>query len=88
MRQFATFCAVAACIGIASTSALAQEVGIYVGPPDTYVTYYEPDYYGPGYSYDARVYRYRYWQRSDDRFSVEPEVGTNQYWADRDSNTN
>jgi hypothetical protein len=96
MRQFAILGVVAARIGIASTNASAQEVGIYVGP--SYGYGYEQDrYYGSTYRYYGSAYRYgprvRYGQRvyeysrpTDDRF--EPELGTTDYWADRDSNRN
>jgi hypothetical protein len=95
MRQLATLCAVAACIGIASPSAYAQDVGvgIYIGPPYTVGPSYEPDYYyGPQYTYGPQYYEgtrfYRYSRRIGGAPSVEPELGTNDYWADRDSNRN
>jgi hypothetical protein len=89
MRQLILLGAVAACIGIASTNASAQEVGIYVGP--SYGYGYEQDrYYGSTYRYGPRVRYgqrvYDYSRRTDDRF--EPELGTPDYWADRDSNRN
>jgi len=98
MRQFAILGVVAACIGIASTNASAQEVGIYVGPSYGYGPCYEQDrYYGSPYRYYGSAYRYgprvRYGQRvydyswrTDDRF--EPELGTSDYWADRAANQN
>ena len=85
MRQFTILSAVAACIGIMSTCASAQSVGIYVGPPYAYGPYYGEDYYtyyfpqyGYGY-YSGHEYSYGnyYSERRDSRFSGY------RYWAQR-----
>ena len=83
MRQLAILSAVAACIGIMSTSASAQDVDIYVGPPYAYGPYYgqESAYYFPGYGYGyyaGSEYGYRnHGLRGDGRFSHY------RYWARR-----
>jgi hypothetical protein len=76
MRRFIILGVVAASLGIASTSASAQGVGIYVGPPYGYDPYYERDYYygyGPRVDYyGPRVYGYT---RRDDDAGLEVELG-------------
>ena len=88
MRQVLILGAVAAGLGIASTSATAQGVGIYVGPS------YERDYYygyGPRveYHYGPRVYGYSRPIDGDAQVEVEIDVvrpsgpggcGTYRFW--------
>jgi hypothetical protein len=88
MRKFPILCAVAVCIGIASTNASAQEIGVYVGPSYGYGPYYEQDYYysyGPRVTYGPRAYDY---SRRVDDIGVEAEFGTTDYWVDRETNKN
>jgi hypothetical protein len=74
MRQFTVLAAFAGCISIVSTSASAQEVGIYVGPSYGYGPAYERDYYyGSDYRYRPPVYGYS--RRIEDGVDAEVDLG-------------
>ena len=88
MRQLVLLGAVAACIGFASTHAVAQDVGvgIYVGPQYGYGPYYTQDYSyeADDAYYSARIYSYP--RRSD--YERETQLTAHDYWVDRETNQN
>jgi hypothetical protein len=92
MRLFLVLGAVAIGIGIASSNASAQSVGIYVGPPYGYDPYYERDYYyGPRAEYPDGPRVYGYTRRDDVEANVEfgrptgpGGCGTYRFWNGRE----